>query len=300
MSFIMFPNWLTDLQLESARVPRELTDATARGVLWQAAPGRFLLQVPGVARYLVENGQRVTIERAPAADEDQVIRLARTTPLAALLFQRGLCAFHAAALAPPLEIRSTLEHTSGECPDYPDRDSAILLAGDSGAGKSTLLAALLQRGWRMLSDELACVGLHGGTQPLVFGLQPEVLLWKDALEKIKVEGLQPLRTLANGKQAFCAAGQFIETPRPLGDIYWLNVHSGPTLETHRLRGQKFFKATQTLLYNSRIAEVLLERSSHFRLVSSLTQTVRLQRINRPHGQWSVEQLADQIESDAKS
>jgi ABC-type cobalamin/Fe3+-siderophores transport system ATPase subunit len=34
---------------------------------------------------------------------------------------------------------------------------ALLLAGPSGAGKSTLCAALITRGWRLLSDEAAMI-----------------------------------------------------------------------------------------------------------------------------------------------
>ena len=97
----MFPNWLTDLQIEFAPVPSTLDNLTARGVLWQAAPKRFLLDAPDVARYLVEDGHRLTLHRAPSADEADVIRFARTTPLAALLYQRGMFAFHAAVVAPP-------------------------------------------------------------------------------------------------------------------------------------------------------------------------------------------------------
>lgn len=41
-------------------------------------------------------------------------------------------------------------------------DRVALLIGDSGAGKSTLAIASLQSGWRVLSDDLALVGLDAG------------------------------------------------------------------------------------------------------------------------------------------
>lgn len=41
-----------------------------------------------------------------------------------------------------------------------ERDgAAMLLPGDPGSGKSTLCAALVQRGWRLLSDEMALISL---------------------------------------------------------------------------------------------------------------------------------------------
>ncbi len=39
---------------------------------------------------------------------------------------------------------------------------ALILAADPGSGKSTLCAALLHKGWRLLSDELALVSLEDG------------------------------------------------------------------------------------------------------------------------------------------
>lgn len=45
---------------------------------------------------------------------------------------------------------------------------ALLILGDSGAGKSTLCAALMLSGWRLLSDEMALIGLDDGlVYPLV-------------------------------------------------------------------------------------------------------------------------------------
>ena len=44
-----------------------------------------------------------------------------------------------------------------------ERDGrALVLAADPGSGKSTLCAALVHRGWRLLSDELALVSLASG------------------------------------------------------------------------------------------------------------------------------------------
>jgi hypothetical protein len=92
---------LTSFQTCFASVAPTLGDATACGVLWQAAPGRFLLDVPDVARYLVSDGAVITIDRAPAARDQDVTHFLNMTPLAALLFQRGQLALHAAAVSPP-------------------------------------------------------------------------------------------------------------------------------------------------------------------------------------------------------
>lgn len=291
----MFPSWLSDLQIINAPVSSEITNAMQHGVLWQAAPDRFLLDVPGVARYLVEDGGRVTMEPAPSVEHDELLRFAHTMPLAALLYQRGMFAFHAAAVVPPVEM---ILQNSSPLLSQPSHQ-AILLAGDSGAGKSSLLATLLQRGWRMLSDDLACVGWGELGQTAVFPLHPEILLWEDALKKLNNQDLTSSKTLSNGKQVFSMTGQYMDVPLPLRAIYWLTVQSAPRLESEMVRGQKFFQAINQLLYNSHVADALLDRGAHFRLASALTKTVTLHRLYRQRGMWTMEKLADLIESESK-
>jgi len=49
---VRLPAFLADARVESGQTPRYLHNAAATGVLWQAEPGRFLIDVPGAARYL--------------------------------------------------------------------------------------------------------------------------------------------------------------------------------------------------------------------------------------------------------
>jgi HprK-related kinase A len=59
---------------------------------------------------------------------------------------------------------------------------ALLILGDSGAGKSTLCAALMLSGWRLLSDEMALVGLDDG---LVYPLVRPVSLKNESIAVIQ-------------------------------------------------------------------------------------------------------------------
>jgi hypothetical protein len=178
--------------------------------------------------------------------------------------------------------------------DNPPNQIGLLLAGDSGAGKSSLLASLLQRGWRMLSDDLAAVGLDENNQPVIYPVHSEILLWGDALKNLGNNPFAEIERLENGKRAFSAAQQFASQPVPLHTIAWLRVQSEPTLQIEALRGQKVFQAINTLLYNSHIADALLDRRAHFHLVSTVTQTVSIQRLSRPRGAWSVAELEAKI------
>lgn len=245
-----------------ASVAPGLPFPAARGVLWQAGPGQFLLSVPGVARYLVTDGQTITIDPAPGATEADINRFLQMTPLAALYFQRGRPVFHAAAC--------TLN------------GRAILLAGDSGAGKSTLLAALLQRGWTMLADDLALVELNDSGAPAVRPNPAPLCLWPEARQK-----LGPLPAEA-GIPGASSSGV------PVSAIYWLSVHSGNRVETETVTGAARFSVLNILLYNSHIADALLDRAAYLVIAGKLIQTVPIIHLRRPRGQWSIPALIDAI------
>jgi hypothetical protein len=266
------PSFLSNVELEIAKIPDSLSDAAAEGVLWQAAPGRFLLRVAKIAKFLIEAGCKITVE--PSAEATDIARFLRMTPLAALLYQRGTLAMHAAAAA---NVRG-----------------AILLAGDSCAGKSTLLMALMNRGWKMLADELVAIDFDERGQMRVMPMFPEVRLWQDAEKKFAVVGESP--NSDKDWRIVSVPNQFSSQPQVLRTIYWLTAHNTDKVEQHIVEGIERFRAVGTLTYNSHIADALLDRAEYMRQATIVTQTVPIHRLYRPRGKWVVEELADRIEA----
>jgi hypothetical protein len=266
----MLPEWLSDVALKIAPVPCSLDFPTAQGVFWQAAPGRFLLDVPGIARYLVEGGHAITIAPASGADDNTIAQFLRMTPLAALLYQRGRLAFHTAAVA--------------------IRQEAVLLAGDSGMGKSALLVALLARGGTLLADDLAAVDVDETGRWCVWPTGSEVALWQDTMEKLDIPS-----TGDTGRQIFSFPDRFAGGPLPLRKIYWLSLHPGDTVEESEVKGLACFHAVAgALTYHGHIADALLDRAAYFRRAATLARSIPLHKLQRPGGRWSVPEWADRI------
>ena len=265
----ILPRFLTDIGIKNASIPPVLNGATAHGVLWQATSRRFMMDVPDVARYLVEDGNLVIIEPMPKSDKEKVSRFFQMTPLAALLFQRGITAFHAAAAAGP--------------------HGAVLLAGDSCAGKSTLLMELLKRGWKMLSDDLSVVALNENGAPDVLPTFPDVVLWRDTLDKLNKENT------GKNRQTVSMEERFTNTSQRLKTIYRLAIHNKNEIEVRSTEGIDRFRFLTEILYNTRVADALLDRTAYMRTASALTQCVSTQTLMRPRGRWSSEELADMVE-----
>jgi hypothetical protein len=269
----MLPDFLSDISISVNSLPITLDNVVAHGVLWQVADGCLLLNVPAVARYLVETGGSITIEPtqdAPALSVDYFLGM---LPLASLLYQRGMLAFHAAALS------------NGEI--------AILLAGNSGSGKSTLLTALVQRGWRMLADDLAIIGLDELGKPVVYPTNPEIALWAESLTNLGIVS-DSLPSCDANRRIYSLPESFDATPRPLSGIYRLNVHSKPDVEYVDLIGSACFNTIGTILYNSHVADALCNKQDYLRCVASIAQTVKYRDLLRPRGVWSVEALIKQV------
>ena len=137
--------------------------APVGGRPWSADADTFRLEVDGVARYLVKSGHDIAVEPTAGTEADVRVFLLGSV-LGACLQQRGILTLHASAV----------ETARG----------AVLFAGPSGAGKSTLAAALVDRGFRMLSDDVTGVVLDAGRQPVALPAAPAVRLWPDMLETL--------------------------------------------------------------------------------------------------------------------
>jgi hypothetical protein len=100
--------------------------------------GALVFVVPGVARYRIERGCKITVESAPEVPERNVRLYLLGSVFGATLHQRGLLPLHANAV----EIDK----------------GAVALMGPSGAGKSTLAAWFQDQGLPVLADDVCVVG----------------------------------------------------------------------------------------------------------------------------------------------
>lgn len=271
------PAFLANARIEAGHTPRCLDHATATGVLWQAKPGQFLIDVPGAARYLVAAGASVTIEARPDAPADRIARFLRMAPLAALLYQRGVLACHASAVATPR--------------------GALLIAGDSASGKSTLAAALLLRGCRLLADDVAPVELNDEGWPVVRPTSPDLVLWPDSQSQLFPDGL-PDWIERHGATDVCR-NLSLTNWDPFGPVRLcgiIRLSSHPALQRDDAPASpvtRFRQATR-MTWNSRIADVLLDRATHLRISSAIARHIPVTNLVRSTVRWHAGELAGRI------
>jgi len=257
-------------------VPESLAHTKASGVLFQAAPERFLLRLDH-ARFLVTNGSEIRIERL-AGNDPQLRVFLLGSCFGALLHQRGLLVLHASAIRTPR--------------------GAVLFAGSSGSGKSTTLGKLLQRGYPSLSDDLAAIHPNGSGRLVVEPGIPRLRLWPDSVRRLGHTPDQLQREQPGLEKCVLPTPNFAPAPVPLYRIYVLQ--DDPLAKQIRLEPldpPRAFNALLRQTYRPRYLKGLDMGASHFNLASAAAVQALVVRVSRPSRPFLLEALADQLETD---
>jgi hypothetical protein len=203
-----------DVMVRAAPVPANLDDADKKGVTWQIAGDQFLFQVPGVARFLLSAGREILFEPASGVAAGDVSIFLIGTVFGILLHQRGEIVLHASAV-----------QVNGR---------AVLFCGSSGAGKSTLAAALAQRGFPLVADDLCAITLAAGAPPMVQPDGRHLKLWAQAIEELDLAAKRGAPVRNKLQKFFVEPTALAEPlpepmsePLPLGVVYALREARPP-------------------------------------------------------------------------
>ena len=188
-------------------VPENLPQPSASGPTWQVAGKQFLLRIPDIARFLLNDGREIVF--APESDEsaaDIPIFLLGTV-FGILLHQREQIVLHASAV-----------RVNGR---------AVLFCGASGAGKSTLAAALAQRGYPLVTDDFCTLTIDGSGAPMVYPDGRQLKLWAQAIDRLDLAQQRGERVRKSLEKFYVEPGEVFTDPLALGAVYALREARPP-------------------------------------------------------------------------
>ncbi len=165
------------------------------------ADGRAVINVPDCVRIGLTDGRQIIVDPAPGVTGTEIQTWLLGPGLGIICHQRRVIPLHACAIR------------AGE--------SGLAIMGHSGAGKSTLATALVQRGHRLLADDVLVVDPQTALAHPCF---PAVKLWDSSRSALVInqEGQQPIARRA-GKWHVPMLGAFDPVPRPLAAIVHLRA-----------------------------------------------------------------------------
>jgi hypothetical protein len=162
-------------------------------------------------------------------------------------------------------------------------------------GKSSLVAALSQKGYDLLCDDITVLNPLSD-ETLAYPGYPSIKLWNDVVNhlKLKANSNDRIRPNLNKFRIYINESDCQDT-FPLNSIFILNKKNSPGFELNELKGIQKLKAIKNNVYRSQFLNGLQKSETHFKLLTSLVNKVPVYQILRPASPLMLSELSDFVE-----
>jgi len=269
-----------EVSISLGKVPSGISDAMEITDTYQVARNEFLLRVHGVAKYYVTNGNCVVIEPDEQSEERLVQLVLLGIPFGSLLLQRGVIAIHGSAVI-----------LDGHC---------VIFTGVCGAGKSTLSAAFRERGYPILTDDVAALIVGDDGIPRVHPGCPHQKLMRDSAEAIGVDISCISPVFSGGHEdsfAVPAYEGFWQSPAVLDAIYEITADGARDVRITRLSSIDKLTVLMNNTYQGGLVNGLGLTVEHFRHCLYIASRIAVSRLDRPEQVFSIEDQMRLVKED---
>ncbi len=271
---------IPDVTINYGQVPLAIPDSFSRRGLWDAVPGKFLLRIDNIARYLVSNGNKITVEKINGCKDEDIRTFLLGSTLGALLYQRNFLPLHASAIK--------------------TERGAVVFTGHSGSGKSTLLTALTQRGYAMMNDDISGISLDEHNRPWVSPAFPRTRLWADAAAKLDYTNLEGQQQRGETNKYSLPISHICQEKIPLCAIYLLTSHNQNTIQIEPVTNMDRIGWLWEFSYRKNFVRALALQNNHLQTLTAVAGSVKIKRITRPIHKFMLDELIELIEHDLKA
>ena len=229
----------------------------------EATRDKFLLDKARIARFRAEKGSLIAVEPYPDSSLEEIKPYLLGSLMGAILLQRRIFPIH------------------GSCMVI--KGSGVLLTGRSGAGKSTVAAALLAKGCRILTDDVAAIQF-GSAGPVVYPGYPGQKLWEDAIERTgAADSRASLNRITGGLEKYSVRrdGCFSEEPAPLHALYEIVPRPVPDIAVEEIRGAAKVDALLNSVFRKKVAGSMGLASWCCLTSMEIAKTLQVYRVSRP-------------------
>lgn len=254
--------------------PEQLNSPLSSGLRYQLTENEFLLNIDNIARYWVQNGNKVTITPLAETTHEESHLYLLGSVFGALLQQRGSLVLHASAI------------------NYMGK--AILFIGNSGAGKSTLAATFRKHGYKCLTDDL-CPVSQSEDIPFATPGYPHSKLWLDSMIKLDLDPDQyPKVRSSLEKRELAWPEHFQAEPLPVGAIIVLAPSAESEIKVRPLKPVEALLMLKQHTYRRLYLNGAKKLDLHFKTISQLVSRVPVVQAIRPKGSFEINALFSKI------
>ena len=265
-----------DVEILLAPVSANPKDAeTIRFRSWIAKPGMMVLDVPDVARFRIEGGKRIFVDLAEGSAPSKTVPLLQGSALAAILQQRRQLPMHAGAI----------ETSRG----------AMLLIGTSGVGKSTLTNAFVQRGYRMMCDDVAPVSLDQAGRPQAVSGFPGSRLWRDSVQYFGHDVSKLTKAHDDLEKYYVIAEDWCDKTLPVAAVVVLHAAANGTARIEEIEPAERVRWLLRYSFRRKFLNGFKLNDMQFHMVSAMAAQAEMVRLVRPSIGAPAAELAELLE-----
>lgn len=270
-----------DVIIRAGAVPQVLEGAHEIRPTYQIAGDRFLLRIPGIARFLLRGGAELTIAPENGTPFEDIAIFVIGTVFGILLHQREQVVLHASAV----------------CVD----GKAVLFCGPSGAGKSTMAAVLGKHGYAMLTDDVCAITTDAAGTLLAQPDGRQLKLWSSAVERLDLAARRGAPVRDKLEKFYVEPAAASAEALPVGAVYILretrpsvrdgieplNLADAARLVRKNAYRPRLVRAMQQNAHYLRSAAAIADKAGFFFLCRRLEFAVMPQVVARLEEHWRV-------------
>lgn len=213
--------------------PNGFTDSYTKFSYCHVRPEVVWLKVPNVARFLIEKGQQITFASELGDNNFGLIdhTAKKFNQLDIALFILAQCIPYILMQRGYLVLRASAVAVNGK---------AVLFAGSTQSGKTTYAAALHNRGFDVISDDISVIDESNRVLPGY----PYLKIWANIVRYLRheISSFTPIRPDVE-KYWYPLTEGFCSSPLPLHHVYCVNKNRTNQWQTKKITG---IKKTDTL------------------------------------------------------
>jgi len=265
-----------DVTIRKGAVPAALGNAAAAGPTWDIDGRQLLLRIPNVARFLLDDGRAIVFEPDDGADIDDVPVFILGTVFGILLHQRERIVLHASAVRVG--------------------DKAVLFCGASGSGKSTLAAALGERGYPLVTDDVCAITVADAGAPMVHPDGRQLKLWAQAIEHLELQERRGARVRSRLEKFYVEPSDAFSEPLPLGAVYALREARPPHAPgIERPNAADAAMVFRRNAYRPLLVRRMQQREQYFHAATAIAQLAGTFHLTRPLDFAAMPAVIDRLE-----
>lgn len=277
--FIKYKECKNDVQvmIKNGIIPKEIKNNIGnKNEIRVISKSYTWFHINGVATYMVENGNKVTVEICENADEQMVRLYLMCSCLGFIMIQRDMVAIHGGTIVID--------------------DRAVLFTGDRGAGKSTITSALRNNGYKFIADDVASTYID--EKPFVVHGFPYQKLCEDALLKLGYDKSKYESFMGDERKYLIPAyDSFVEKDTQLDVIFELAVGNVEFINIEEIKGaEKLTKIIKNIYRIEYIEKMGGVTPMIFKQCLEIAKHIKFYKITRPRNGFTVDKQIEIVES----